>query len=61
MMPGAENRPLPPATTPKKMNTRRVPATRAELGAGHQPLRTSGVCAIRSSRVRFWSQPRQPP
>ena len=36
MMPGAENRPEPPATMPKKMKTRMVPADRAELGPGHQ-------------------------
>ena len=57
MMPGAENRPLPPATTPKKMKTRMVPATAPSSGRAIS-LRISGVSATRSSTVRSWSLPR---
>src|SRR5918996_4022599 len=48
MTPSGENRPLPPATMPKKMNTRMAPATAPSSGRAIN-LRTSGVCAIRSS------------
>ena len=50
MMPGAENRPLPPATMAKKMKTRMVPATAPSSGRAMSFL-TSGVAATRSSAV----------
>ena len=61
MMPGAENRPLLPATAAKKRNTRMVPATAPSSGRAISRL-SSGVAATRSSTaVLTVAMPPSPP